>query len=341
MNRYEAVEKRLRGIAFDRLWPGFHAYRFALYDDRKVYLSDRVIPVDERFKGNTAIAFEGQPLAIWNVATSPIRDADLFASKLVHEMFHAHQMQEGETRFPDEFEALRLTYGADQLTHRFAEDQQLIAYLENKDEKALDRLIGLRKSRRERYPRHLAYEERIEVVEGMAHYVEMLALKQLDRRLYERRLKEAIARLKARKSLVGMRARCYDSGALILLCFENRIRASHGPLGREERTLLEIVDQGQTAVEHHAFDAGIVKVLSERMRERERIIDRMKNEASYTREGSFRIIGFDPLNSWVFRGMLYCEHFLMVEDAKGETHAITEPSLSFVDDELIIDRIIY
>jgi len=341
MKAYEALRKRIAHVAFDRLWPGFHPYPFALYDEQKVYLLDRVIPIDERFKGNTAISFEGRMLAIWNIAMSPVRDMDVFASKIIHEMFHAYQMEEKETRFPNELEALRLSYDAEHLTHRFAEDRELMAYVETKDLKALDRFIGLRKTRRTRYPEHLAYEEKVEVIEGMAHDVEMLSLKQLDSKLYDREMKETLARLNNKASLMRMRARCYDSGTLIMLAFEDRIRASHGPIGKEERTLFEMVDQGQPAIDHEASDKDIAKIVVDTIREREKTIDDLKNQTEHEEEGYFRIKGLDPMNSWIFKDMLYCKHFLIVEDEKSETRLITKPSLSAMNEKGVIERIIY
>ncbi len=341
MKQYEAIRKRIDTIDFARLWPGFHPYPFALYDDQNVYLSDRVIPIDDRFKGNTAITFEGHPLAIWNVAMSPVSNMDVFASKLVHEMFHADQMEQGETRFPNELDALRLSYDAVHLTHRFSEDVQLMAYVETKDQKALDRFIGLRKTRRARNPQHLAYEERIEVIEGMAHYVEMLSLKQLDHRLYDREMKETLFRLQDQESLIRMRVRCYDSGTLMLLSSADRVLKSHKPIGKEERTLFELIDQGQKAIDHDAADTHLSKIVSDTMEKRKKTIDDIKNKASHVKEGLFRIKGLDPMNSWIVEDTLYCKHFLMVEDDEGEPHVIAKPSLSSIDERLVINRIVY
>lgn len=341
MKTYEEIGKRIAAIDFDRLWPGFHPYPFALYDERKVYLSDRVIPIDDRFKGNTAITFEGRPLAIWNMALSPVSDMDVLSSKIIHEMFHAYQMEQGETRFPNELEALRLSYDAVHLTHRFSEDVQLMAYVETKDQKALDRFIGLRKTRRARNPQHLAYEERIEVIEGMAHYVEMLSLKQLDHRLYDREMEETLFRLQDQESLIRMRVRCYDSGTLMLLSFADRVLKSHKPIGKEGRTLFELIDQGQKAINHDAADTHIAKIVFDTMEKRKKTVDDMKNKASHVKEGLFRIKGLDPMNSWIFKDTLYCKHFLMVEDDEGETHVIAKPSLSSIDDRLVINRIDY
>lgn len=86
---YELVSTKLDKINFDSLTTGFKRYRFALYDNAKVYLENDEIPVNNRFLGNTNIDYEGEQIAIWNVANeNEDLDTDLFVSNIVHEMFH-------------------------------------------------------------------------------------------------------------------------------------------------------------------------------------------------------------------------------------------------------------
>lgn len=58
----------------------------------------------EEFLANTAICYQGRLIAIW--CLSEEMDLDILASKIIHEMFHAYQMECGESRFPEEVEAL-------------------------------------------------------------------------------------------------------------------------------------------------------------------------------------------------------------------------------------------
>jgi hypothetical protein len=80
---YEQVRKRVELIDFHQVYEGFHSFPFALYNQKDVYLADKVIPRDESFFGNTAIAYEGSYLAIWNLEMSPIEDYDRLTSKIV------------------------------------------------------------------------------------------------------------------------------------------------------------------------------------------------------------------------------------------------------------------
>ena len=109
MKLYNDIVDRLEKIDFNKLFPGFTRYEFALYSNETVYLKDNTIPWDNRFIGNTSIMYENNYIAIWNMDYS-IDDIDIFTSKIIHEMFHAYQLEHNETRWPNEFEALDYQY---------------------------------------------------------------------------------------------------------------------------------------------------------------------------------------------------------------------------------------
>lgn len=85
---YQQVQSKIADVDFQLLWPNFLPFPFALYDSELVYLEDREIPWDDRFLANTAIAFEGGCLAIWNVEMGGNEDLNQLAVNLIHEMFH-------------------------------------------------------------------------------------------------------------------------------------------------------------------------------------------------------------------------------------------------------------
>ena len=102
---YHAVAEQLDRLDFAALYPGYHRYPFALYDEEQVCLEGQLFPWDDRFLGNTSIEYEGRRIAIWSVALDPQPPVAL-AANMAHEMFHCFQFDEGERRFPDG-EALR------------------------------------------------------------------------------------------------------------------------------------------------------------------------------------------------------------------------------------------
>ena len=97
---YYEVANRLERIDFPSIWPGFSSGSFALYQEKLACLGGQLVPRPPEFRGNTAISWQGGPLAIWNLEQET--DLDLLASCLVHELFHAHQLASGETRFPQD-----------------------------------------------------------------------------------------------------------------------------------------------------------------------------------------------------------------------------------------------
>ncbi|QWB99722.1 hypothetical protein KHQ88_06075 [Mycoplasmatota bacterium] len=56
---YKAVQIRLKSVEFEKLWPAFKAYNFALYNQENVVLKDKVIPMNDQFVGNTVIKYDG------------------------------------------------------------------------------------------------------------------------------------------------------------------------------------------------------------------------------------------------------------------------------------------
>src|SRR5699024_11914741 len=130
---YHQIQARLDRLDFTDLWPGFHLFPFALYDDQIVYLADYEIPWDERFLANTAIAFEGSYMAIWNMDFEVNKDLDLLTANIVHEMFHCYQNEHGESRFANDLELLRYPLDIEIFQTKYAENERLVHYIQTAD----------------------------------------------------------------------------------------------------------------------------------------------------------------------------------------------------------------
>ena len=193
-----SLPKRLHRLDLNSLWPGFHAFPVALYDDENVYLSgfnelpkgfvlDDVISVgerDSRFYGNTAINMEGQLVAIWDTRTIPQSiSPSRLTSLIVHESFHAFQQEINEQRYADEMLLLRYPFEEENLALRFLERRELIrsVFAESNREytEAMRRFAGLRERRRNIIKELLDYELALETYEGAAAYVETLSYHKL------------------------------------------------------------------------------------------------------------------------------------------------------------------
>ena len=65
------VAQRLERLDFDRLWPGFHRFPFALYQGDEMCLGGEVLPRDGSLRGNTAVRYAGELTAVWDVGSGP------------------------------------------------------------------------------------------------------------------------------------------------------------------------------------------------------------------------------------------------------------------------------
>lgn len=92
----QAVAQQLDRLDFSALYPGYHRFPFALYNEEQVCLEGQLFPWDDRFLGNTSIEYEGKRIAIWSVALDPLPPVSLAAS-MAHEMFHCFQFEQGST----------------------------------------------------------------------------------------------------------------------------------------------------------------------------------------------------------------------------------------------------
>lgn len=103
---WQKIDSTLNNIEFNKLWKGFKRYKFALYDNEKAYFGDKEVKIDNRFAGNTSIDYEGEQIAIWKVSECELENLDVLAANIVHEMFHAFQIENQEKRFPNELKGL-------------------------------------------------------------------------------------------------------------------------------------------------------------------------------------------------------------------------------------------
>ena len=101
---YYAVEELIKKVDFNKLWPGFEPLKFALYNENECFFDGEFVNKTDEFLANTAIKYNGEMIAIWKL-TEEINPV-ILCSKIIHEMYHGYQNINGESRFPDEFEAI-------------------------------------------------------------------------------------------------------------------------------------------------------------------------------------------------------------------------------------------
>lgn len=332
---YKEIKKRINDLDFKRLWPGFHYYDFALYNDSIVIMDDKEIPNDERFIGNTAIKIDGDKyIAIWKIIGSPNSyDIDILASKLVHEMFHAFQYENNENRWPNEYLALDYHYSEENLSTKMTESEFLIKSFQNSNLDDLVLFATMRKKRAKSSAFELKYETEIETVEGMANYVELKSLEHFSKQKFNESINDIINNLRILNNYLPIRHISYSIGALLILVAEKlKLKFIH-EIGNEEKTISEIITSQVQILSDYVSEKRSIdkKVISDYINDLSSRITRVTSETGLNKYKVDKLIGFDPLNTRKFQNMIYFKHFVAIVSG-GETKYIFGESVGIVDD---------
>lgn len=205
-------------VDFSSLWNGFHPIKFALYNENKCIFDGRYIEKTEKFLANTSIEYHGEHIAIWNINEEP-EDMDSLTASIIHEMFHAFQMISGESRFPNEMEALfNYYYSAENISIKLQEAAIMRDILINGNDAVFPQLLNLRKYRKEKFPYEYDYEVRVEQIEGTAKYIELCALSQIDSEKGNIRWQQTLNKIAAPACYFPARIISYEIGAAFLAC---------------------------------------------------------------------------------------------------------------------------
>lgn len=318
---YTQLSNLLNAINFNELWEGFHFYDFALYNDREVYLKDSVIPYDNRFMGNTAINYEGQYIAIWNVENPDLEDIEVLAANLVHEMFHAYQYEMKESRWPQDLRTLDYPSNIENFKFKYAENKILAAaYLEKNIEKKkrlISQFASIRNMREKNIVDIIRCEYLSETAEGMAEYVGIMALKQISINKYNTRMKKYIGYLSTPSELLfDTRRISYFSGAVFLVAsIEAGIPFFH-EIGNCDIPVFEIISSylkidGTIEIEDYKIIEEMAIQYIDRKRNKFDVFFKENREHV---EGKFQIVGYDPMNMIKLDNKIYCNHFILLKD---------------------------
>ncbi len=333
---YNAVSETLDRVDFPSLFPGFHRFPFALYNDAAVTLADREIPYDRRFLGNTAIEYEGGFLAIWMVEDAAKEDPVSLAVDLVHEMFHAFQNERGETRFPNDLIGLDYPRTAEVLLAKSAEYALLHEAFATKDagrkRELLIRFMAYRLHRQSWMGEIIHQEYLTETAEGMAEFTLLKALKSLSEELYQKQIESHLSNLKpGGKSAFDMRRLAYWSGSLFLVAAEDAGLGFAHEIGKETRCVFELLSKhvGVQTPPPPKEDALLAaRALAEANEDAlSAQILAFKQQKTNRTEGAFTICGYDPMNMVKKDTEVLCTHFVMLKPAGGEPVFIKGPVL--------------
>ncbi|MBN2541148.1 MAG: hypothetical protein JXB08_06465 [Bacilli bacterium] len=322
---YKQLDSFIDLIDFEELYPGFHRFPFALYDSKKIFFKDHDEEWNEHFIGNTVVEWKGQRLAIWNLEYA-IQDLPVFTSKIIHEMFHAYQMEQHEQRFPNEMKGLEYEYVEENMRYKMKETRLLLEAYGAQSRDFFQSALEIRKWRRSKFPDSVAYEAGIEVVEGTAVYVEWKALKQLKRSLPINRYDP----LSNPKYYLPIRSVSYLIGALFLeLSDYLNVPLSKSIQYNSKTYDLEWIES------FHILESKTIlpKIDSSFLNDYFETI-KIEKETILKQANCFmvceKIIGFDPMNTNLFENALIAKHFLRVQTGENVRN-IFGPSVATLD----------
>lgn len=321
------ISKRIDLVDFEKLWPGFIEYDFAIYDDEKVYFCDKTIPVDNRFMGNTSIKFEGNQIAIWKVSDSDRENLDLLTASLIHEMFHAHQMSLGEKRFFSDLEGLKYPYDIENYKLKHLELKTLASAMREKNvekmKKLFKKFILIRQEREKLIGSHMIYEKAIETIEGCAEYMTLKVLRELNTSAYEYQLEKAcnwISNLDS--NLFDLRRISYFSGAILCHVADELDMDFSCEIGKEEKFIFDIINTHKIDSKKEELTAleelKIEELFEAHINQLKEDIDKVLNHSDVQEvTGHFTVRGYDPMNMIKFDNKVLHRSFLGVNDGEN------------------------
>ncbi|WP_066506733.1 hypothetical protein [Abyssisolibacter fermentans] len=342
-NIINEINKRLDSLDFNKLWKGFTRYDYALFDDENVYFNNgEVIPVDNRFWGNTSIEYEDRYIAIWMI--NGYINIDVLTACIVHEMFHAHQNTCKQKVYSNEYLGLYYPYNLENYKYRYKERLLLVKALIEKDidikENLINKFIMTRLKRAKMIDEYINYEKSIETCEGPAEYLCIKALKKLSHEEYEKRVDNMCNVLcELSENIFNTRRMAYYTGVLQCMISEEMNKDVFYAVGESnvclfDRILKEGYDEVSEDDEDIDYDNSIIEELYDKYIEniKNNINVVLNNKKAKKESGKFSIAGFDPNNRVLYDNMIYHKYFVIILDG-NEKRNIKGPVVTYIEGE--------
>ncbi len=347
----------LKKNPLNEYWQGFTMVPFALYDSAEIVLCN-IDPHDssftyvdglyvgkwqDKFLGNTAIDFNGEYIAIWNLEDCGGISPELSSlySCLSHEMFHCYQLKNNWTLWADEFLAVTYPYSEDSLSIRLMEMDILLEALKEDDpckkKDLISKFIFIREERRKLIGKYLDYELALESCEGTATYVEFKALSRIENFSTLDHINSFIDRSKLH-DLSCFRSSCYSFGLLMALLLDQCYPSWHKEFTFSKLPLYDFFkSKSSFSLDHNDFIIDNIykenakQLLNTHLKKSENIITNFFNKDLYKIivTGNLRISGFDPMNIVTYDKYVLHKNFLKVNDWTILSEILTTPNEDF------------
>lgn len=321
---YNTVNAILEGIDFNALFDGFHKYRFALYTSKEIAIDGEIIPYQDDFRGNTSISYEGEYIAIWDLEYDPVEDPEQFAYCLVHEMFHCHQNTNAEARYPNDLVLLDYPDNVENFNAKYSENGYLADAFEQNDIELLRKFAYIRNGRHEKYASMVEQEWKAETIEGMAEYIGLKALEQINPQKHRTTISDYLSKLREKSNLLfDARRISYYTGTVFFLCLEKFGYSIHNMFDSDitayEQNPIDITGVTAEVIPHEFVSRNYAQLTEEKANKIKEHVERTE----YIACDAF-IYGYDPMNMFRVGNIVYCAHFVFLNE-NGNVKAIDMP----------------
>lgn len=322
---YKMVSEAIDIIDFDKIWPGFSKFVFALYDSTNVYFESEIIPYDNRFLGNTSIEYNGQFIAIWYVENPSNEDPQKLAANLVHEMFHAFQRTHNDNRYPNDLIMLNYPDNVENYAIKYTENLLLIDAFTNDNASMksvfIERYLSARKYRENLIGDIIKQEYYAETIEGMAQYAGCMALKQISYEKYTSTVKGYIKILETLDDrFFDVRWLSYYTGAVLCILLSETERNLYHKIGKTEKPLYSMISENIKAIKPATSInmKDLSKKIDKYAKDKKVKFKDLLTTATEVVEGDYFICGYDPMNMIRLDNMILCSHFVILKASDND-----------------------
>ena len=312
---YFQVNTHLDTIDFSILWKGFERLKFALYNQKECFFDGKYIEKDDSFVANTAIYYNGEFIAIWNV-TQEI-DPEVLASKIVHEMFHAFQRINNESRFANELEAL-INYRilSENLSYKYYESKLMCQLIDSFDESDFQKLLNLKKLRYNAFTYEYTYEALVEQIEGSAHFVEYKALLQISKDKAKKLFESMIQSVLTPSHYLPVRVISYSIGALFFYLLNKTKDIEYENFSKDPIAITVIKQRDTTNSNYPNTEEPFNEIIQSYHNETKQIIDNACKKNEIVLVGDYPLLGVNVYNARLLNSNIVTTFFVMYMDNK-------------------------
>ena len=337
---YNQINEIICSLDFEAIWKGFRPYKFALYNDAECFFDGKYIEKTSDFCANTSIKFQGEIIAIWKVDVE--LEIPIFVSKIVHEMFHAFQDENGWSYCcANEMEALyKYRYNEENLSVKLHENKLLLDLLDGYDGDKYRELLSCRRYRQEKFPYEFSYECSGEEIEGSANYIEWKVLKILDKVAADKLIEDMRKDMIQPEYFFPIRISGYYTGALLINAMieakDYYYSAANRPVIINKISSIDPIDKSASRTDDEYQKVSLaIKAFND---ESKRIVESAVKNDEVVLDGPYELVSVNIYDARCYEGYITSRVFLMYTE-KGEQKVINGNFVIKMKDDKNIDKV--